>query len=294
MQFVPGIGSHSYKAVFVGTTSNSASSSSASSLTVTGTYPSTTTIAQSGKAGNYTLTATVSGTGTTAPTGTVSFLDTSNVNHVLGTAGLGNGTQGLNFVNASTPATGAGPSSVVVADFNGDGKLDIVTLNFASAPAGNTLTLLLGNGDGTFTAGTSPMASFAPGAIAVGDFNGDGKADLAVSAAVAGNIFTVLLGNGDGTFTAASTTSTAGPNYVIGPIFAGDFNGDGKLDLAVAGEKNNAGTPYTITVALGNGDGTFTAASNYSEINAPSAVGVGDFNGDGRLDVMVLSSPNAI
>jgi hypothetical protein len=153
------------------------------------------------------------------------------------------------------------------------------------------LTLLLGNGDGTFTAGISPTASFSPGAIAVGDFNGDGKADLAV-AAVAGNIFTVLLGNGDGTFTAASTKSNAGPNYLIGPIFAGDFNDDGKLDLAVAGEKNNPGTPFTITVALGNGDGTFTAASNYSEINVPSAVGVGDFNGDGRLDVVVLSSPN--
>jgi hypothetical protein len=87
MKFFPGIGSHSYKAVFVGTTSNAASSSSTSSLTVPGKYSTTTAIAQSSNAGNYVLAATVSGAGANVPAGTVSFLDTSNANQLLGTAG---------------------------------------------------------------------------------------------------------------------------------------------------------------------------------------------------------------
>jgi hypothetical protein len=88
LNFIPGIGSHSYKAVFAGTSSNAKSASNASPLQVTGSFASTNTIAQSGVAGNYTLTATVAGQGPLAPTGTVSFLDTSNANSSLGTAAL--------------------------------------------------------------------------------------------------------------------------------------------------------------------------------------------------------------
>jgi hypothetical protein len=289
LTFVPGIGSHSYKAVFVGTTSNSASSSSASSLTVTGTYPTATTITQSGNAGNYTLTATVSGAGATVPTGTVSFLDTSNANQVLGTAvPLGTGLQGLSLTSLSTPVTGISPGSVAIADFNGDGKLDIITLNYASAP-GNTLTLLLGNGDGTFTTGTVPATSFSPSTIAVGDFNGDGKADLAVASGVS-DALVVLLGNGDGTFTESSPSAIVGSTSGIGPIVVGDFNGDGKSDVAVLSQRRMAGVPYTVSVGLGNGDGTFTPASNPFAIGIPAAIATGDFNGDGKLDLVVADN----
>ena len=115
LKFRPGIGSHSYKAVFVGTNNDAASSSSASALTVTGKYPTTATIAQSGSAGNYTLTATVAGSvdqpGLASPTGTVSFLDTSNGNSVLGTAALGVGASALGWLNSQTPGRAAIPRS---------------------------------------------------------------------------------------------------------------------------------------------------------------------------------------
>ena len=129
----PGIGSHSYKAVFVGTNSDAASSSSPSALTVTGKYPTTATIAQGGSSGNYTLTATVAGyvneAGLAAPTGTVSFLDTGNGDSVLGTASLGTGASGLGWLNSQTPPTGGKPSFVVVGDFNGDGIPDLAVAN---------------------------------------------------------------------------------------------------------------------------------------------------------------------
>jgi hypothetical protein len=110
--------------------------------------------------------------------------------------------------------------------------------------------VLLGNGDGSFQAkrdfGTAP----GPSSVAVGDFNGDGILDLAVSNLLAGTI-SVLLGNGDGSFQ-PRTDFPAGDNPFS--IVADDFNGDGNLDLAVT---NNNGT--TVTVLLGNGDGTFDA-----------------------------------
>ena len=129
-KFRPGVGSHSYKAVFVGTRSDAGSASATAALTVTltGLYPTVTTIAQSGSVGNYTLTATVEGVGPLAPTGTVSFLDTSNGNSLLGSATLGAGA-GLGFLNFSNSATGSYPASIAVGDFNGDGILDLAVAN---------------------------------------------------------------------------------------------------------------------------------------------------------------------
>jgi len=153
MKFRPGIGSHSYKAVFLGTKTNAASTSSTSALTVTGTvaYPTTTAITQEGSpTSGYTLTATVSGgLSPVAPTGTVSFLDTSNGNAVLGTAALEAATVGLDWLNSQNlsfniPLTAEGGA---VGDFNGDGILDLAMVN-----GGSAVTLLLGKGDGTFTA----------------------------------------------------------------------------------------------------------------------------------------------
>ena len=100
---IPGIGNHSYKAVFLGTAANAASTSATATLNVTGLYPTTTAIAQSGSAGNYSLTATVMGSGgLISPTGTVSFVDTSNGNAVLGTAALGASASSLSFLNPRT------------------------------------------------------------------------------------------------------------------------------------------------------------------------------------------------
>ena len=287
LKFVPGIGSHSYQAVFEGTTSDAASSSSPSALAVTGKYPTTTTIAQSGSAGNYTLTATVAGSvdqaGLASPTGTVSFLDTSNGNAVLGTAALGTGSSAPGWLNSQTPPTGNGPGSVVVGDFNGDGIPDLAVANTGSTFAYEYfLTILLGNGDGTFTATATTRTGAYPSSIAVGDFNGDGIADLAVTDYVYDNA-TILLGNGDGTFTATAVSPATGN----GPdsVAVGDFNGDGKADLAVANDYSN-----TVTILLGNGDGTFTATTvSPATGNVPISIAVGDFNGDGKADLAVAN-----
>ncbi|MGO9272139.1 MAG: FG-GAP-like repeat-containing protein [Terriglobia bacterium] len=182
-------------------------------------------------------------------------------------------------VNAVTTDYGTGtcPGPVAVGDFNGDGNLDVAVAAWCS----DDLTILLGDGTGKFTeAASRPPAGTSPGSIAVGDFNGDGKPDLAV-----GNDggLTVLLGNGDGTFTPATSSPGAGPGTVV----TGDFNADGNLDLAVV---NSSGA---VTILLGNGDGTFTSTSTASPASpcdygeSPTSIAVGDFNGDGNLDLAV-------
>jgi hypothetical protein len=281
-KFRPSVGNHSYKAFFVGTTNDAGSASGTATLTVTqtGLYLTATAIAQSGSPGNYSLTATVGGTGSTVPTGAVSFLDTGNGNAVLGTATLGTGTTGLSFVNSSNPATGSNPLSIAVGDFNGDGIPDLAVAN----SPGNTVTILLGNGDSTFTAAsTSPATGSYPMSIAVGDFNGDGILDLAV-ANYDSNTVTILLGNGDGTFTPVASPATGThPDSIA----VGDFNGDGIPDLAVL----NGYYDDTVTILLGNGDGTFTPTSASPESGPiPMSIAVGDFNGDGIPDLAVTNN----
>jgi hypothetical protein len=125
--------------------------------------------------------------------------------------------------------------------------------------------------------------------VAVGDFNGDGKPDLAVANSSSNNVG-VLLGNGDGTFQAAVHYAVgSGPRSVA----VGDFNGDGKPDLAVANSDFISGIG-SISVLLGNGDGTFQAAVNYAAGSRPASVAVGDFNGDGRPDLAVANLGNNV
>ncbi len=279
LKLSPGIGSHSYKAVFLGTISALESSSNALALTVTGKYPTATAIAQGGIPGNYTLIATVSGfvnrAGLASPTGTVSFLDTNNGNSVLGTSALVAGTPSLNWINSQTPATGNGPISIAAGDFNGDGIPDLAVADYISS----TVTILLGSGAGTFTAAPS-LATFDADGIVVEDFNGDGKADLAVTNSN-GDAVTIFLGNGDGTFTEKGLAQTGG-----GPcgIAVADFNGDGIPDLAVTECYSN-----WVSILLGNGDGTFTAAASPATGSRPYAVAVGNFNGDGKADLAVVN-----
>jgi hypothetical protein len=173
-------------------------------------------------------------------------------------------------------AAGSGPDSVAVGDFNGDGKLDLAVANSGS----NDVSVLLGNGDGTFQTALHSSVGVSPVSVAVGDFNGDGKLDLVV-VNNGSNDVSVLLGNGDGTFqTALDFDTGAGPVSVA----VGDFNADGRLDLVVANfAAGNVG------VLLGNGDGTFQPAVNYGAGPLPVSVAVGDFNGDGKLDLAVAN-----
>jgi len=167
------------------------------------------------------------------------------------------------------------PSSVAVGDFDHDGNLDLAVAN----PGG--LSVLLGNGDGTFKPFVSYAAASTPVWVATGDFNRDGKLDLAV-ANEGSNTVSVLLGNGDGTFR-APVDYNAGTQPAS--VAIADLNGDGKLDLAVANHGSN-----NISVLLGNGNGTFQASVAYRAGSGPTMVAVGDFNGDGKPDLMVANN----
>lgn len=277
----PGIGSRSYKAVFLGTNTYSGSASGAPALTVTGKYPTTTTIAQAGTTGNYTLTATVSSSATAGPgpTGQISLIDITSGNALLTSATLGSATLGPTLVNASNAQAGNEPAGIVAGDFNGDGNLDLAL----ATNDNETLSVLLGDGTGNFTAAPASSITVTGTPVLVQDFNGDGIPDILLSDETNG-LITVLLGNGDGTFRVAPGSPIA-TNYGSYPVVAADFNGDGIPDLALAGG-------YYLVVLLGNGDGSFTevpiSSSSISEANFSSMV-VGDFNGDGIPDLAALA-----
>ncbi len=170
----------------------------------------------------------------------------------------------------------AEPVAAIVVDLNHDDKPDVVTVQNSSS-----VSILLGTGSGAAPLQTAvnialPAASAV--AVASGDFNRDGNADLAVADQLNGVVY-ILLGHGDGTFT-SGVTLNAGSQP--GSIAIGDFNGDGKTDLAVGDEYSSS-----VLVFIGNGDGTFQPSATYLVPNAATDVAAGDFNGDGRSDLIV-------
>jgi uncharacterized protein (TIGR03437 family) len=188
-------------------------------------------------------------------------------------------------------STGEYIQAMAAADFNGDGKVDLAVSNDCGGIfcGGNVETMIfLGNGDGTFRSGAT--YSYA-GAIVVGDFNGDGKADLAIANPNSSTSnLNVLLGNGDGTFQTGASYSGGGQS-----ITTADFNGDGNLDLAVLG--SNSTSQWTVSVLLGAGNGTFGALTSYpvgsnpeSQFYTTVSMATADFNGDGKAD---LAAPNS-
>jgi hypothetical protein len=176
------------------------------------------------------------------------------------------------FQPAVNYSTGAAPKAVTIGDFNGDGKSDLAVANNGDANAGDDgdVSILFGNGDGTFQAAKNVPGGKNPVTIATADFNRDSKADLVL---IDSSGVGALLGNGDGTFRPVTYLATAS-----GPLSlaVADFNGDNIADLVVASQ-------FSLSVLLGNGDDTFQAHVDYPA-GGPNVV-VADINSDARLDL---------
>jgi hypothetical protein len=226
---------------------------------------------------------------TTADLRQVGQLDLVTANRSANTVnvllGIGDGT----FAPAAAYAAGTGPFAVRVADVNGDGIPDLVVADFGTFPdyTDSGVSVLLGNGDGTFRPAVHYAAGVSPRDVAVADLNGDGTPDLAVADAGAngtnaGSGVEILLGNGDGSFQAPV-------HYDAGlgtsSIAVGDFKDNGIPDLVVANAgQDYLGTNSHLSVLFGNGDGSFQAPVDYSTGGNTNFVTVADLNGDGILD----------
>jgi FG-GAP-like repeat/HYDIN/CFA65/VesB-like, Ig-like domain len=188
-------------------------------------------------------------------------------------AGNGDGT-----FQSPTTFTGGG-GDMAVADFNGDGKQDLAIPGPGNSNfLGSSVAIFLGNGDRTFQPGNGYATATGPFGVASGDFNGDGKPDLAVTDYSSSKV-SILLGNGDGTF-------QAHVDYAVGveptSVAAGDFNGDGNQDIAVANQYDG-----TVSILLANGNGTFQNAVTYQAVGR--GIAAADVNGDGKLDLVLTN-----
>jgi hypothetical protein len=194
--------------------------------------------------------------------------------------GNGNGTFAQSFLTSYNQNN---QKDAKVDDFNNDGKLDFVF----KGPAG--VKTWLGNGAGSFTAG--PDSSYPAGqgyitvsGLATGEFNNDGKRDIAISDALTGKVFT-MLGNGQGGFSGGTSVSMISATGVVpGTVLVGDYNHDGRADVATINEFTD--TLHSLAVALANGSGGFNTPSFYEAGVNPSTAALADLNHDGNLDVV--------
>ena len=184
--------------------------------------------------------------------------------------GNGNGT----FQSPLTTPLNGDPDAIAVGDFTGDGKPDV------AVTYGQTLGILLGNGNGTFKQPLTMALGSKCNAITVADLNGDGKTDLILNQ---DDALEILLSNGDGTFRESSIV----PGDIYQSVAVGDFNGDGREDIALAGY--GRGVSPSVSILLGNGNGTFAPGTTFSVPIAPVQIVAGDFNNDGKADLVILS-----
>jgi hypothetical protein len=176
----------------------------------------------------------------------------------------------------NAPPIGIGPTSIAIQDLNADGMADMVVTTHDSS----TVSVLLGNGDGTFGPKRNYATDLAPWSVTIGDLNSDGRPDLVVANA---GTLSILLGNGDGTFGPRSDIDVVSHGFWAS-VAIGDLNADSHPDLVVAGSAQH------ISVLLGNGDGTFMPRTSYATGNGAAFwTAIGDLNHDGRPDLAVAN-----
>ena len=226
----------------------------------------------------------VLGFGFTAPSGQLAFTDTTSSNPVAAPVTLNPATATTALAPQVTTSTGTNslPDWTELGDLNGDGKLDLVTSLFQT----DSVSVQLGNGDGTFQAATTVLiaAGFGPAESHLVSLRGNGTLDLIV-ASFNVNQIAVLLGNGNGTFQPPAFYTVGSSSNTPTSLTTGDFNHDGHLDVAVANTKDN-----TISILLGNSSGTLTASGTPISVgHDPEAIRAGDFNADGYSDLAVAN-----
>lgn len=185
----------------------------------------------------------------------------------------------VGFGSARVFPAGANPTAVAIGDLNGDGKPDVVVANNAAINFNGSFSVLLNNGDGTFTQVQTSVPNTFVLAVAVADFNGDGKLDVAFFGQ---SSFGVMFGNGDGTFSSPATYPLKSSGSYPISIAVGDFNGDKSPDVAIAMLNDSA-----IQLFSNNGNGTFTDHGETPTCGNPASIAVADFNGDGHQDIAV-------
>ncbi len=248
------------------------------SVTTTGSIASTSTqVVDSGDHKTFAVTVGgVTGDGTLG----LNLVDNNSIRDLVGNL-LRQSNSVASFATQVNVASGNQPRNVMPGDFNGDGKSDLIATNINN----NTLSLMLGNGDGTFQTPQTVAAATGPIWLTPGDVNGDGKLDVVV-AEYSNNRVGVLLGNGDGTFQSQQTfpVGTAPRSVSIA-----DLNGDGKLDLVVTNGGTNTVNGFTVSILLGNGNGTFQTQTAATTGAFPISVVISDLNGDGIPDLAVAN-----
>ena len=216
--------------------------------------------------------------------GAISFYVTNNTNLIVDIDGYfetaGNGTSQFFPLPPCRVIDTRGPNGFFGGPYlSGGVQRDFTVSQSGCVPFFYIVQGIIGHGNADFSPAVAYPAGNYNRAVAVGDFNGDGKADLA-TANESANI-SVLLGNGHGTFQAPVLYAAGNAPYSIAQ---GDFNHDGKADLVVANHDSN-----NVSVFLGNGDGTFRTAVNYSVGIGPRSVAVADFNGDNQPDLVTAN-----